>query len=330
MKKKNIFNFSSAREFHTRQISSTSLPCCIKNYFPYYSGMWNNCRIIIQFQSVVIISKLPFVNLFGELCALLAPEFFDSGSAVMEVAIREIDQWPPPVPGQTIHLPLIGVLFQVCKLWFRKIVPNWKFSLENVATIVFTKIWIDYLDIHSKQKLQIQRTVGQRSGSRSEQENVASADSHIRLRGWHVQEFGERREPRSSSVGTRFTQRTDRSYGQLADHLRRNGSGTSGVSITFWRVLVHLIIQFIGRWSDKCIRIFFPDSTIAPLKYCADYRPYFTIHDSEFKEYTTDAQTPPAVILGVTNPFFAKTLQRWPHIIRISEGAGKCQLDKLK
>ena len=27
----------------------------------------------------------------------------------------------------------------------------------------------------------------------------------------------------------------------------------------------------------------------------------------------------PPVILGVTNPFFAKTLQHWPHIIRIGE-----------
>lgn len=27
--------------------------------------------------------------------------------------MREIDQWPPPVPGQIVHLPLIGVLFQV-------------------------------------------------------------------------------------------------------------------------------------------------------------------------------------------------------------------------
>lgn len=25
------------------------------------------------------------------------------------------------------------------------------------------------------------------------------------------------------------------------------------------------------------------------------------------------------MILGVTNPFFAKTLQHWPHIIRIGE-----------
>ncbi|XP_042911217.1 protein DENND6B isoform X2 [Parasteatoda tepidariorum] len=60
-------------------------------------------------------------------------------------------------------------------------------------------------------------------------------------------------------------------------------------------------------------------SMIWPLKYCCDYRPFFTIHDSEFKEYTTKVQAPPPVILGVTNPFFAKTLQHWPHIIRIGD-----------
>ncbi|XP_067907781.1 DENN/MADD domain containing 6Aa isoform X2 [Heterodontus francisci] len=58
---------------------------------------------------------------------------------------------------------------------------------------------------------------------------------------------------------------------------------------------------------------------VSPLKYCSDFRPYFTIHDSEFKEYTTRTQAPPSVILGVTNPFFAKTLQHWPHIIRIGD-----------
>ena len=58
---------------------------------------------------------------------------------------------------------------------------------------------------------------------------------------------------------------------------------------------------------------------IAPLTYCAESRPYFTIHDSEFKEFTQRTQGPPPIILGVTNPFFAKTLQNWPHTIRLAE-----------
>ncbi|XP_041832900.1 protein DENND6B isoform X3 [Melanotaenia boesemani] len=60
-------------------------------------------------------------------------------------------------------------------------------------------------------------------------------------------------------------------------------------------------------------------SSISPLKFCCDFRPYFTIHDSEFREYTTKTQAPPNVVLGVTNPFFIKTFQNWPHIIRLGE-----------
>lgn len=71
-------------------------------------------------------------------------------------------------------------------------------------------------------------------------------------------------------------------------------------------------------------------SLIAPLKYSGDYRPFFTIHDSEFKEYTTRTSAPPNVILGVTNPFFAKTLQHWPHIIRIGDNTGSPSTQKHK
>ena len=59
--------------------------------------------------------------------------------------------------------------------------------------------------------------------------------------------------------------------------------------------------------------------TIWPLKFAADYRPFFTIHDADFKDYTTKSQAPPRIILGVTNPFFVKTLQHWPHIVKIGD-----------
>lgn len=60
-------------------------------------------------------------------------------------------------------------------------------------------------------------------------------------------------------------------------------------------------------------------SLISPLRYATDYRPYFTIHDTEFKEYTTRTQSAPPVILGVTNPFFGKALQHWPNIVRLND-----------
>lgn len=33
-------------------------------------------------------------------------------------------------------------------------------------------------------------------------------------------------------------------------------------------------------------------SCLQPLRFCCDFRPYFTIHDSEFKEFTTRTQAP--------------------------------------
>lgn len=72
--------------------------------------------------------------------------------------------------------------------------------------------------------------------------------------------------------------------------------------------------------------IFLMISLIVPLAYYGDYRPYFTIHDNEFKEFMSKTLNPPPIILGVTNPYFSKTLQHWPHIVRVTDTSkkGKC------
>ena len=42
-------------------------------------------------------------------------------------------------------------------------------------------------------------------------------------------------------------------------------------------------------------------------RFVADYRPFYTIHDADFKEMTaSNCSALPAIILGVTNPFFNK------------------------
>lgn len=66
-------------------------------------------------------------------------------------------------------------------------------------------------------------------------------------------------------------------------------------------------------------------SLIAPLRLACDYRPYFTIHDSDFKEYTTRARSPPRCILGVTNPYFARALQHWPTHLWVGDIADQAQ-----
>ncbi|VUZ47053.1 unnamed protein product [Hymenolepis diminuta] len=60
-------------------------------------------------------------------------------------------------------------------------------------------------------------------------------------------------------------------------------------------------------------------SCITPFAFSADYRPFFTIYDPEFKDVTRGASSSPISILGVTNPFFSKALQNWPNVIRLGK-----------
>lgn len=61
-------------------------------------------------------------------------------------------------------------------------------------------------------------------------------------------------------------------------------------------------------------------SLIHPLRFMADYRPFYTIHDADFKELTSsNSSAIPAIILGVTNPFFNKALQHWPNLVRLAD-----------
>ncbi|XP_052780555.1 protein DENND6A-like isoform X2 [Mya arenaria] len=182
-------------------------------------------------KSVVLISRLPFVALFSQLVSIVAPEYFDNGEPSLEAACHDIDQWAPPVSGDTMNLPIFGTVLQ-------PVLPA-----HSVLPSLFE------VDIYSA---------------------FLSILPHIQML-WELVLTGEPLVVMAASPS--ITSNTVQSLVSL----------------------------------------------ISPLHFCSDYRPYFTIHDSEFKEYTTKTQAPPSVILGVTNPFFAKTLQHWPHIIRIGE-----------
>lgn len=64
-------------------------------------------------KSVILLTKLPLVNLFSQVNSVIARRFYDKGEISLEVACHDVDQWPLPVPGNTLDLPLMGHLFQV-------------------------------------------------------------------------------------------------------------------------------------------------------------------------------------------------------------------------
>ncbi|KAG1174163.1 hypothetical protein G6F70_005174 [Rhizopus microsporus] len=63
---------------------------------------------------------------------------------------------------------------------------------------------------------------------------------------------------------------------------------------------------------------------INPIPYCGDYRPYFTIQDSDFKCFVNKNKPLSSLVIGVTNPFFNTAVEHWPNIVRV----GRQQLRK--
>ncbi|XP_032502210.1 protein DENND6B isoform X2 [Phocoena sinus] len=203
-------------------------------------------------KSLVLVSRLPFVRLFQALLSLVAPEYFDKLAPCLEAVCNEIDQWPAPVPGQTLNLPVMGVVLQVyipSSADKPESGPPKQCSHKNLlpAPVVLTSV--HELDLFRCFRPML---------------------AHVQLL-WELMLLGE----------------------------------------------PLLVLAPSPAVSSEMVLAL--TSCLQPLKFCCDYRPYFTVHDSEFKEFTTRTQAPPSVVLGVTNPFFIKTLQHWPHVLRIGE-----------
>ncbi|KAL1137887.1 hypothetical protein AAG570_009583 [Ranatra chinensis] len=200
-------------------------------------------------KSVILLSRLPFVNLFLEVCGKVAPRFFRCGLSSLEEAWCNISKWPFPEPGESTCLSLLGEILNVQ-------IP----SDSSQCNIVLAQ--------HT-------------SGNTISPVHLLNLFSCFSTCVYHI-------------------------------HL-------------LWElVLTGEPIVVMGSSPETCSQMVHAlVSMIMPLRYCAEHRPYFTIHDSEFKEYTKTTHAPPPIILGVTNPFFSKTLQHWPHIVKLAEPVNK-------
>ncbi|KAI0321763.1 hypothetical protein OF83DRAFT_188447 [Amylostereum chailletii] len=54
-----------------------------------------------------------------------------------------------------------------------------------------------------------------------------------------------------------------------------------------------------------------------PIPWAGDFRPYFTIHDKDHDTLVNKKPPKAGLLLGVTNPFFAKACGHWPHILSL-------------
>uniref|UniRef100_H3CCG5 DENN/MADD domain containing 6B n=1 Tax=Tetraodon nigroviridis TaxID=99883 RepID=H3CCG5_TETNG len=203
-------------------------------------------------KSLVLVSRLPYVHLFHSLLQIMAPEFFQKLEPCLEAVCEQMDRWPRPVPGLTLDLPVMGVVFQI--------------------------------RIPSK----TDKPGGSPVGQRSLEDSL----------------------PAPTLLPTLHELDLFRCFQPLLIHVQ-----------VLWELVLlgePLVVMAPSPTLSSEVVLALV-SSITPLKFCCDFRPYFTIHDSEFREFTSRTQAPPSVLLGVTNPFFIKTFENWPHVVRLGE-----------
>lgn len=212
-------------------------------------------------KSLIIITRLPFFNLYYDVLAQLAPKYFDEGNELLRRACEQINtQWPTLMVAQTLRLPLLDCNYQIC-------IPKASSSTRKVHSPANSLQ-------HCSEQLELEAP-----------KSIKVLPSVNELELFH-------------------------SLGFVMEHL-----------YTLWELVITAEpIVVVGTSPADCSHMVQAlVAVIAPLEYCAEARPYFTIHDSEFKEFTQEATNRPipSCILGVTNPFFVKLLKDWPHMLRL-------------
>ncbi|XP_034490164.1 protein DENND6B [Drosophila innubila] len=223
-------------------------------------------------KSLIIITRLPFFNLYYDVLGQLAPKYFELGDQVLRQACEQINtRWPNLMVGQTLQLPLLDCNYQIC-------IPKATSSSRKLHGVTAGQ--------------QLAEITGASCGGDSPTAVKVLASVH------EVELF--------------------RSLSFVMDHL-----------YTLWELVITAEpIVVVGTSPADCSHMVQAlVAVIAPLEYCAESRPYFTIHDSEFKEFTQENpnRSIPAVILGVTNPFFVKLLKDWPHMLRLVDNQKNMQ-----
>jgi len=244
-------------------------------------------------KSVVLVSRHPFVRFLEDCSYIVGPLYFEFGRAVLDAILDNVRSWPRPVPGKTFKLDIAG---------------------STLTTAV---------------PCQFEKMFGMSSSCLSNNNGEVSGASHIKELEHEVLEEDRKR------VVPKNNGEVDYSLSQIFQNPRWERIGLfqdvplfstfGGLSVALWHIWELALsgepILVLAPSPDRCSQaVLAIASLIAPIAYRGDFRPYFTIYDSDFMEICRKHDQKKGsgldpVILGVTNPYFLKSLEYWPNVI---------------
>ncbi|KAM3181453.1 hypothetical protein ACTXT7_014353, partial [Hymenolepis weldensis] len=291
-------------------------------------------------KSVVVLSALPFDGFLCKVTKVISDAYYSSGSTAIEAACREIDSWPPPRSGEFLTLSFLGNSYSLripsavgtasLTAPFSLTDNESNSSKDSSSVSSFSTISLPTL-VETCVNGVSQKTENGPSTSNAHC-SLDNSNSYVfvpvcsrSLRYLLSQSLATLDDVNSDSVVcsmelwdkvslTKMQRKEEvtlesRNYAQafapIMTHLQR-----------IWELPLLVMAPNPGKASQTVQALV---SCITPFAFSADYRPFFTIYDSEFKDVTRGASSSPISILGVTNPFFSKALQNWPNIIRLGK-----------
>ncbi|GAK62227.1 DUF1630-domain-containing protein [Moesziomyces antarcticus] len=240
-------------------------------------------------KSVVILSHLPLVGLFSEVVARLGPLYFEHGMSMFEAFAHDIMAWPAPQPGTILTLPLLGSIL--------------------TAAIPF----------------------GQQPQNSPSAESAPMAVSHSAPGGFrNTATMTIRSRSRQASGNRELPEPLIGPEGPLLASVP-----ATSLFDTFKEALGDLWLLWECVLLAEPILVIAPEPKIAseavwhmldlirPIPYAGDFRPYFHIHDYDFRTLVTKNKPQAGTLVAATNPFFATACGHWPHVLRVGKAAVK-------
>lgn len=240
-------------------------------------------------KSIAILSENNLVDFYQRVIAIIGETYFEYGEKALDMAWRDIIAWPTPQLSHQLSFPLLGKVL--------------KFPMPSIrnGSFIFTPL-PSVLDSPTHK------------ASNSNGKQAASPSSSVKIKA-----FGPdlKISPSAISLDDRFLH-TVPVYAPLAPIM-------SKIWLLWELVLLGRPILVLspepGLSSDAVLAL---ASLISPLEYKGDFRPFFTIHDSDFKTFSDDmidiqlASGGSGLIVGATNAYFSKALSHWGNVVTLS------------
>lgn len=260
-------------------------------------------------KSLVILSMLPFVELFYHIVNVIGTNYFDNEHLLkLENVYDQAKKWPTIKTGEPLNLLIMGSNIALY-------IPNKDDKLNSLHAN------LSPTSTSFANRMRMLRNKQQKKPCNNNNNTPKHGSKECSINHDICQEVGYLT---ASVHGTPLTLvQPHHTYHTVLTAFDLDLYGCFNSIISDLQLLWEMILTcepfiVIAHTPDVCASFVQAlTSLIYPFKYNSDYRPFFTIHDPEFREYVGLKDSSPNVILGVTNPFFAKSLEHWPNVIQL-------------